>query len=336
MVVFAAISLWWIVAGLLALSAFVFVVVPIYISIRYSKYFRRIFLNPPELRAPEVESVAGGERITFRSRSGLNLVGSYFSHRGNHRRGVILFCHELTGDRWLFHPYVDYLRDDGFDIFTFDFSGHGESDSCPDYKLLQWVTNDVVAEVEGAIAYLKSRPDADQRGIGLLGVSKGGSAGIVCASRDRFVRAVVTDGAYPTHGTVVYYMKQWIHAYVDGVVRCLPDCFCRPLAEFEILSMQTRYRIRYPRVEQSIRQLGQRPLLMIHGRKDNYIKPDIIRLLIDGSVPARELWLVEDAKHNQCLEAAGDEYRQKVRDFFLAHFAEREPAAVAVGHENNR
>ena len=42
---------------------------------------------------------------------------------------MIVYCHEYSSDRWSFHPYVDHLRDLGFDLFTFDFRNHGDERS---------------------------------------------------------------------------------------------------------------------------------------------------------------------------------------------------------------
>ncbi len=46
---------------------------------------------------------------------------------------MIVYCHEYLSDRWSYHPYVDHLRDLGFDLFTFDFRNHGESENEPGY-----------------------------------------------------------------------------------------------------------------------------------------------------------------------------------------------------------
>ena len=63
------------------------------------------------------------------------------------------------------------------------------------------------------LAYLKTRPDADPRGVGFFGISKGGGAGLFAASRDPWVRGCVTDGAFATYATLVPYMRQWFRIY---------------------------------------------------------------------------------------------------------------------------
>jgi fermentation-respiration switch protein FrsA (DUF1100 family) len=67
---------------------------------------------------------------------------------------------------------------------------------------------------------------------------------------------------------------------------------------------------------------------MIHGGADTYIKPDMARRLFDRARRPKELWLVENAKHNQSFHIAGEAYRQRVLDFFHQHL-------VAVGEQQS-
>ena len=66
-----------------------------------------------------------------------------------------------------------------------------------------------MADVQAALAYLKGRPDADPRGVGFFGISKGGGAGLLAAADDPYVRCFVTDGIFATYTTLVPYMRKW-------------------------------------------------------------------------------------------------------------------------------
>jgi hypothetical protein len=64
----------------------------------------------------------------------------------------------------------------------------------------------------------------------------------------------------------------------------------------------------------------KRPLLMIHGEADGYIKPEMARDLFDrAGSKVKDLWVVPKAKHNQALHTAGDEYHARLVAFFDAH-----------------
>ena len=132
------------------------------------------------------------------------LAGCYLK-RARPRRGVILFGLEFGSNRWSCQPYCEHLLAAGFDVFAFETRNQGDSDREPGYDPLQWVTDYEVRDAEAALAYLKGRPDADPRGVGFFGISKGAGAGLFAAGRDPYVRCCVTDGIfamYTTHRAV--------------------------------------------------------------------------------------------------------------------------------------
>ncbi len=81
----------------------------------------------------------------------------------------------------------------------------------------------------------------------------------------------------------------------------------------------------FPHLEHVIQRLAPRPLLMIHGGGDTYIKPEMARALYDLAGKPKDFWLVEGAKHNQAFQLAGDEYQRRVLAFFLEHLAQSSP-----------
>ena len=68
---------------------------------------------------------------------------------------------------------------------------------------------------------------------------------------------------------------------------------------------------------------------MIHGERDNYIKPEMAKDLYSRARTPKELWVVKGAKHNKALEVANDEYREKTLGFFQAHLAPAERRRLA-------
>ena len=187
-----------------------------YILVRYMPIVGRIFEEKPMFLPLRVPAAGEGEEVRFRTRDGLHLAGTYLKARTASRAGVLVFCHEYLSDRWSALPYVDHARDLGFDLFTFDFRNHGESPSDPVYKPLQWVTDHEVYDLQAALAYLKSRADADPAGFGLFGVSRGGGTALCVAGRDPRVWGLATDGAFPTRGTMLAYILRWAEIYVGN------------------------------------------------------------------------------------------------------------------------
>src|SRR5262249_15671397 len=161
------------------------------------------------------------------------------------------------------------------------------------------------------------RSDGDPRGIGFFGISKGGGAGLLAAARDPYVRCFVTDGIFATHATMVPYMRRWISIYSDRywIQELLPTCFYSWMghAGLRLIGGEGGWRLRH--WEGAIAKLSRRPLLMIHGGSDTYIKPDMARKVFDGARPPKEFWLVQGAKHNQAIQVATEEYQQRVLEF---------------------
>jgi pimeloyl-ACP methyl ester carboxylesterase len=290
----------------------------VYVYIRYAPIVGRIFEEKPlflPLRLPPAQD--DGESVSFATGDGLKLEGTYLPARTASRLGVLVFCHEYLSDRWSYRPYADHLRDLGFDIFTFDFRNHGRSESDPNYRPLQWVTDHEIADLRGALAYLRSRPDHDPAGFGLFGISRGGGTALVTGAGDPGVWGVITDGAFPTRGTMLAYILRWAEIYVGSpfLWRRMPLWMFAYVGWTGRIKSQRKLRCRFPDVERAVARLAPRPWLMIHGGKDAYIGPEIAHLLFAEAREPKEMWIVPGAKHNRCREIQPDRYAERIASF---------------------
>jgi dipeptidyl aminopeptidase/acylaminoacyl peptidase len=305
----------------------------IYIRVRYLHFLIRIFQEKPLFIIPRGQALPEAEQVRFPTSDGLMLSGCYLRAPAP-RRGVILFGLEFGSNCWACRSYCEHLVEKGFDVFAFESRNQGSSDAMPGYEPLQWVTTYEVCDVEAALAYLKSRPDADPLGIGFFGISKGAGAGLFVAARDSYIRCCVTDGVFATYTTLVPYMKQWFRIYNNryAIQGLIPLWFYGLIGLAGIRRTERERRCRFPHLERYLPLLAPRPLLMIHGQADTYIKAEMTGRLFEIVREPKELWLVEDAKHNQALQVAGEEYRQRVLFFFEMHLGEK---SVTTNHTNN-
>jgi uncharacterized protein len=298
----------------------------VYLTVKYTPVINRIFQAQPLFMPLKETPVERGESVEFRTADGLRLSGSYLRARTEEQAGVIVYCHEYLSDRWSFRPYVDHLRDLGYDVFTFDFRNHGSSDLDHDYAHLQWTTEHEIHDLRAALSYLRTRDDHDPAGFGLFGVSRGGTTALITAAGEPDVWGVVTDGAFPTQGTVVAYIVRWAQIYVPSAFlrSLIPMWLFGFLARTARLHTERSLNCRFPSVEAAVSRLTPRPWLMIHGQRDTYIGPEIAQELFDRGAEPKELWLVPDAKHNRCRETAPDAYATRLHDY-LQRFAPRRP-----------
>ena len=257
------------------------------------------------------------------------------------RRGMIVFTHEYCSDMQSCARYCQPLWESGYDVFTFDFRGHGKSENDPDYTPRQWVSNREVADLRGALAYVLEWLETHDypREIGLFGISRGACAGILAAAETPEIRAVVSDGAFSTDRTIEHFMKRW--AYIFARVRILYEnhhpIFWRFLRWSMMHFARREFRCGFPSVRKAIKTMRPRPMLFIHGEKDSYLPVEQSLLLYALAGQPKHMWIAPDARHNQAVTLHPEAYSELTRGFFNQYLAAPTPASVRTrgGYASN-
>ncbi len=185
-----------------------------------------------------------------------------------------------------------------------------------------------IKDLRAALEYLSSRPDVDPSGFGILGVSKGGSTALCVAAEEPRIWGVITDSAFPTRGMLLHYMLRWAEIYSRHVWKYIPGWIFQFLAWTAQRSTEKARHCRFANIERAVAKIGPRPWLMIHGEKDGYVTESIARGLFERARRPKELWIVENAKHNGCRQQAPETYRARLAEFF-ARFAPRRPGVLS-------
>jgi uncharacterized protein len=301
----------------------------LYYRWKYIDWVVRVFEEKPFFIIPRGTPAEGAEDVRVSTTDGLVLRGCYLKTNAGFRRGVVLFGLEFGSNRWACRQYCERLQDAGYDVFACELRNQGESDKDPTYEPMQWSTNKDLADARAALAYLHARPDADPAGVGVFGISKGGSLGLMLAAEDRRVRCIATDGAFATYTTVVPFMRKFVAIIIkrrERIRKMIPDWFYGLIGSAAMNRSERTRGVKLVEVEKSVRKLRQ-PLLMIQGSNDTYITPAITEALFAEAKKAKvkELWVVAGAKHNQALNVAGDEYHSKLVAFFDEHLGRYNP-----------
>jgi len=103
---------------------------------------------------------------------------------------AIIVCHGYQSQRADVLTLVTSLQDHQFNVFLFDFAGHGTS---------QGVTTlgyEETAELRKAISAIAARDDVDPNRFGLWGVDMGGYAALAVAESEPRIAALARDDAY--------------------------------------------------------------------------------------------------------------------------------------------
>ncbi|MBI4578145.1 MAG: alpha/beta fold hydrolase [Planctomycetes bacterium] len=318
----------WAMASMFVTFLFIWTVS--YLILR--KYVR-LMLNiirdtpPPLAMGPRDFERIDGERVAFRAFDNLNLCGMLL--RGNHGgapRGMIIFSHEFSSDMYSCARYCRPLLASGYDVFSFDYRGHGESSHEPGYQPRQWPSEREVNDMLGAIAYVEELLEREGRPpeIGLFGISRGAGAAILASVNNPRVKAIVADGAFSSDTVLEHLMKRW--AYIFAKVRFVyenhPPQFWRFLRWMLFRECRRKLNCTFPSVRKALRGMSPpRPILFIHGERDSYIPVEQSQLLYEAAPGPKSLWVVPGAKHNQCVIVRPEYYALRTVSFFGEYLA---------------
>jgi pimeloyl-ACP methyl ester carboxylesterase len=128
------------------------------------------------------------ETFSFQLADGSSRDGWFFP--GLRGAPAIVVCHGYMSQRADVLTLVTALQDHEYNVFLFDFAGHGTS---PRGTTLGYKET---GELRSALQALAGRDDVDAQHFGLWGVDLGGYAALEVAASDPRVAAIAVDDAY--------------------------------------------------------------------------------------------------------------------------------------------
>ncbi len=245
---------------------------------------------------------------------------------------MIIFAHEYASEKSSCARYCRPLIRAGYDVFSFDFRGCGESSDEPGYKPRQWASDREVSDMMGAIAYVQDWLEANGLPVklGIFGISRGAGAAILASQNDPRVHALCVDGAFSTDTTIENLMKKW--AYIFAKVRFVYEnhhpVFWRILRWCMIQRGQRELGVQFPSVRKVLMRMPPKPIFFIHGEKDSYIRVEQTELLYALASQPKYKWIVPGARHNEPVIIQPEQYAARTVAFFdryLAGITPKEP-----------
>jgi len=202
----------------------------------------------------------------------------------------------------ILYAYEFFTR--GFNVFTFDWRGFGESDSWPmDPDRL--VYSEFLADYEAALDYVLSRPDVDTSGVGLLGFSTGAYLSFAMAAERNDVAALAVRATITTFEDLSPILARLDPDRAWNFPQDYPE---------ELLPANAAARVTIP-------------VLLVVGEHDERTPPWMSREVYDSLPGPGELWVVPGAGHGggEAPElVAYDEFFEKVRAFFKRRLKDSE------------
>jgi fermentation-respiration switch protein FrsA (DUF1100 family) len=200
-----------------------------------------------------------------------------------HNQVTILYCHGKDDNINRYWGRVEYLWEMGFNVFIFDYQGYGRSEGEPSGEAL-------FSDGEEALEYLQSRTDIDTSKIVFYGWSLGAFVATYLAADVHHPPALILEAA-PASITALLR---------DSGLLNLPGSYVAD-ADFDN--------------ENRIADI-ECPLLMMHGREDDFVVFDRhVPLIWDNAEEPKEHVWVEGANHDDIPEILGNLYHERIIEF---------------------
>lgn len=221
------------------------------------------------------------ETVSFRSADGTTLAGWFMRAGTEQPLGTVVHMHGNAQNMSAHWPYTEWLLGRGFNVFTFDYRGYGNSQGRPDPKGL---FEDAIA----ALDYSRGRADTDR--LCVFGQSLGGMLAIAAASASpQNVGAVLAEA--PVHSYTA-----WADDQMPEKELVLDDSYC---------------------ASTHVAALAPIPLMLMHSPDDRVVPYDHSKQLLSSAGEPSQLITIPHGAHNDAMtERHGTRYQDIAAAFF--------------------
>jgi|GEM_PF-1475153 len=215
--------------------------------------------RPRLLPTPMITIPAGQtEAIEFLSRDGTTVLRGVFL-KPDAPRGTVIVCHGVGANHADIEDIHLVLFESGFQVLTFDFRGHGNSDG----HTITYGLNERL-DVLGAYDACFARSDVDPERVFALGVSMGGASLAMALPEMPRIKAAALDSAFASLPQMVEHQFRILPPSLRSFSTQIARCFgwleigadinsLKPAASLEFLDL---------------------PVLIIHGEDDHIVPVD--------------------------------------------------------------
>lgn len=215
-------------------------------------------------------------------------------------RGLLITCHGYRGSRLQLLGMAEGLRRRGYTVMVWDFAGHGARPGRCTFGLEE------ARDLQSLLRWRDRHPPLAALPLGVVGLSMGGAAACLAATKAPQIRALALDSTYAhLYPIVVNAVKARHH---------LPRI---PWAWITWAGVQLALRARLSRVDPAAvaRSLTQ-PLLLIHSRQDQAVPLADAETLLAAWRGPTESWIDPRAAHAGLYAADPDAYVTRLAEFF--------------------
>ncbi len=240
------------------------------------------------------------EEVFFKSRDRLKLFGWWIP--ADNARGTIIMCHGQEGSMDRDTCRMVPLHNAGFNVFMFDFRGHGRSEG-----LIVTFGMYEKEDLLGALDYLVETRHIEN--VGVVGYSMGAAVALITAALSERIGSIVVDSSF---GRLTRSIAGWLR------LRHVPIPIARELARWILIqcSITTEGRLDQTDPIRWTVHIGPRPILFIFGSRDPYIAQKDIQRMVSLAVGPKEVWTVQGVGHRGAYDADPAEYNRRTVEWF--------------------
>ncbi len=232
------------------------------------------------------------------------LKGWFIDSRTKEAKGTIIILHGIASCKEAMLGFAAELADTGYNCILYDSRANGESGGkyC---TFGYYEKNDVSKYIDAAISKYKNAAP-----FGIYGHSLGAAVALQAMAKDHRIKCGVIVSPFAD-------LRETVHNYVKRI-SFIPFYFFSnmivdksgEIANFPVDSVKP---------EISAKQITQ-PVMVIHGLKDERISPENGKRIYNNLSSKEKIWYpIPGGGHNNLSILGGDEFRNKVVDFYLAY-----------------
>jgi len=213
---------------------------------------------------------------------------------------AIVVCHGYQSQRADVLTLVTALQDHQFNVFLFDFSGHGTSTGLTTLGYRE------ASELRSAVQGLSTRDDVDPQHFGLWGVDMGGYATLEVAAADPRIAAFAVDDAYDDPKEMLQLEEK------KSGLTVLPEVL--RVSEFGFSTLNYSFRHEPPVSTRLARTRGI-PKLFVQSDDRPALSNDTLQLFVKAPDP--KMTLRERLSYRDMSDDDRKSYENQIVNFFL-------------------
>jgi pimeloyl-ACP methyl ester carboxylesterase len=213
---------------------------------------------------------------------------------------TVVVCHGYQSQRADVLTLVTALQDHQFNVFLFDFTGHGTSGGRTSLGYNE------TSELRSAVQSLSVRDDVDPHHFGLWGVDMGGYAALEVATSDQRISALAVDDAYDDPMNMLQ-----IEVKKSGLT-VLPEV--SRLTDFGFRMVNYPYR-HQPPVSTRLNRLSGIPKLFVLSDDRPALANDTLQIFVESPDP--KVMIRERQSYRDMSDDDRKTYESQIVNFFL-------------------